>query len=115
MVPEPSARVPLVKVIVPVTPLGTVAAIVTEPPNVLGLGDAPTVTIGVALLTTWVTTFEVSEPNVAVMLCEPKSRVDVVNVAVVPDIVPVPMLVAPSKKVTIPVLPEGKVTVKVTD
>jgi hypothetical protein len=32
MVPEPSVRVPLVKVIVPVTPAGTVAVIVTESP-----------------------------------------------------------------------------------
>ena len=32
MVPEPSARPPLVKVIVPVTPVGTVAVIVTESP-----------------------------------------------------------------------------------
>ena len=32
MVPEPSVTVPLVKVIVPVTPVGTVAVIVTESP-----------------------------------------------------------------------------------
>jgi hypothetical protein len=32
MVPEPSVRVPLVKVIVPVTPAGTVAVIVTGSP-----------------------------------------------------------------------------------
>ena len=32
MVPEPSVRPPLVKVIVPVTPAGTVAVIVTESP-----------------------------------------------------------------------------------
>ena len=32
MVPEPSVTVPLVKVIVPVTPDGTVAVIVTESP-----------------------------------------------------------------------------------
>ena len=32
MVPEPSVSVPLVKVIVPVTPDGTVAVIVTESP-----------------------------------------------------------------------------------
>ena len=31
-VPEPSARVPLVKMIEPVTPTGTVAVIVTESP-----------------------------------------------------------------------------------
>ena len=51
MVPEPRVRVPLVKVIVPVTPAGTVAAIVTESPYVLG-PDVFTVTVGLALLTT---------------------------------------------------------------
>ena len=53
--------------------------------------------------------------KVAVILCEPASRVEVVNVAVVPEIVPEPILVVPSKNVTVPVLPEGKVAVKVTD
>jgi hypothetical protein len=51
MIPEPSGSPPLVKVIVPVAPVGTEAVIVTEPPKVLGLGDEATVTVGVALLT----------------------------------------------------------------
>ena len=51
IVPEPRARVPLVNVMVPVTPAGTDAVIVTEPPNVLG-PEVVTVTVGVALLTT---------------------------------------------------------------
>ena len=68
MVPEPSASVPLVKVTVPVTPAGTDAVIVTEPPKVLGLGVVVTVTVGVALLTTWTTTFETSELYCAVIL-----------------------------------------------
>lgn len=115
MVPEPRVTAPLVKVMVPVAPAGTVAVIVTEPPKVLGLGDDVTVTVGVALLTTWTSTFEVSELNCAVILCEPARRLEVVNVAVVPEITPVPMLVVPSNKVTDPVLLGGKVTVKVTD
>jgi hypothetical protein len=52
MIPEPSGSAPLVKVIVPVTPVGTEAVIVTESPNVLGFGDEVTVTVGVVLLTT---------------------------------------------------------------
>ena len=38
-----------------------------------------------------------------------------VNVAVVPVIVPVPSVVVPSLKVTVPVTPAGTVAVKVTD
>jgi hypothetical protein len=38
-----------------------------------------------------------------------------VNVAVVPLIVPVPSVVVPSLKVTVPVTPAGTVAVKVTD
>jgi hypothetical protein len=51
MVPEPREVVPLVKLTVPVTPEGTDAVIVTEPPYVLG-PEVVTVTVGVALLTT---------------------------------------------------------------
>jgi hypothetical protein len=61
IVPEPRESEPLVKAIVPVTPEGTDAVIVTEPPNVLGFGDDDTVTVVVALLTTWTTTLDVSE------------------------------------------------------
>jgi hypothetical protein len=41
--------------------------------------------------------------------------VEVANVAVPLLIVPVPRLVEPSRKVTVPVAPAGKVAVKVTD
>lgn len=51
IVPEPSERVPLVKVTVPVTPAGTVAVIVTGSPKVLG-PEVFTLTVVDALLTT---------------------------------------------------------------
>jgi hypothetical protein len=51
IVPEPSDSEPLLNDIVPVTPLGTVAVIVTDPPYVLG-PEVVTVTVGVALFTT---------------------------------------------------------------
>jgi len=53
--------------------------------------------------------------NFAVILCEPTSIVDVANVAALPEITPVPMLLAPSLNVTVPVFPDGRVAVKVTD
>ena len=115
MVPEPRESVPLVKVIVPVTPEGTDAVIVTEPPKVLGLGVVVTVTVGVALLTTWTTTFDVSELYCAVMLCAPAARLEVENTATPLTIALAPMLVPPSKKVTLPVLLASTVAVKVTD
>jgi hypothetical protein len=49
--PEPSATPPLVNAMVPVVPIGTLAMIVTELPNMFG-PDAVTVTTGVPLLTT---------------------------------------------------------------
>ena len=52
IIPEPRGNPPLVKLIVPVAPVGTEAVIVTESPKVLGFGDEVTVTVGVALLTT---------------------------------------------------------------
>jgi hypothetical protein len=98
----------------PVGPTGTEAVIVTGWPRVLEPGVL-TVIVGVALLTTWTSTSEVSELNFAVILCDPTRSVEVVNVAVVPEITPVPMVVEPSRNLTVPVLPEGKVAVKVTD
>src|SRR5271154_6287225 len=79
IVPEPRASPPLVKVIVPVTPAGTDAVMVTVPPNVLG-PDVVTVTVGVALLTIWTSTADVSEAYCAVILCKPAKRLDVVKV-----------------------------------
>lgn len=115
MVPEPRASVPLVKVTVPVTPAGTDAVIVTEPPKVLGLGEVDTATVVVALLTTWTTTFDVSELYCAVTLCAPTARLEVENTATPLTIALAPMLVPPSKKVTLPVLLGSTVAVKVTD
>jgi hypothetical protein len=115
IVPEPRESVPLVKVIVPVTPEGTDAVIVTEPPNVLGLGVVDTVTVVVALLTTWTTTLDVSVLYCAVILCPPAASVEVVNTAAPPEIAAEPMVVAPSRKVTVPVLLGSTVAVKVTD
>ncbi len=54
---------------------------------------------------------------VAVILCDPVVNADVVKVAVVPFNVPDPILVVPSKNVTVPVgVPEAvdTVAVKVT-
>ena len=56
-----------------------------------------------------------SEPNVAVILCEPTMSEEVVNVAVKPKIGALPILVVPSKKLTVPLLLVGRVAVKVTD
>ena len=49
-----------------------------------------------------------------VMLCDPTERLEVVRVAVVPEITTVPMLFVPSKKLIVPVLPAGTVVVNVT-
>jgi hypothetical protein len=114
IVPMPSASVPLVKLMVPVTPLGTDAVIVTVSPKVLG-PDVVTVTVGVALLTTWASTAEVEELYCAVMLCVPTDRPEVVNVATEPEISPAPITVVPSRKLTFPVLLGGTVAEKVTD
>ena len=115
MIPEPRGSVPLVKVIVPLAPLGTEAVIVTESPKVLGFGDEVTVTVGVVLLTTWTTTLDVSELYCAVILWPPTASVEVVNTATPPEIALEPMLVGPSRKVTVPVLLGSTVAVKVTD
>jgi hypothetical protein len=114
MVPLPSVTPPLVMVMVPVGPTGTEAVMVTVWPKMLE-PDVLAVTAGVALLTTWTSAFEVSEANFAVIVCEPTRSVEVVSVAALPEIAPVPMVVEPSRKVTSPVLPEGKVAVKVID
>ena len=77
--------------------------------------EVVTLTAGVALFTTWTRTAELVELYCAVILCEPTERLDVVNVAVVPDMTPLPMLVEPSKKTIVPVFPVGTVPVKATD
>lgn len=57
---------------------------------------------------------DVLELYCAVMLCDPAVRLEVVIVAVVLEIVLLPMFVDPSKKVIVPVLPVATVAVKVT-
>jgi hypothetical protein len=57
---------------------------------------------------------EVLEAYCAVMLCEPAKRVEVVNVAVLPESELVPMGPAPSKNVTVPVALVATVAVKAT-
>ena len=47
------------------------------------------------------------------MECEPGVSVDVENVALLPEMVEVPMMVAPSKNWTVPVPPGDGVAVKV--
>lgn len=58
---------------------------------------------------------DVLELYCAVMLCEPKARLEVVKVTVGPLITVVPITVAPSRKVTDPVLLDPSVAVKATD
>jgi hypothetical protein len=104
---------------VPVTPEGTVAVMVTLLPHVLG-PEVVTVTVGVALLTTWVRFADavllfVSPPYCAVMALLPRGSEDVVTVARPPLIVPVPSGVAPFINETLPVTPLGNVAVNVTD
>jgi len=53
IVPEPRVTPPLVTVTVPVVPMGRVVVMVTGLPTVLEPGVV-TVTVGVALLTVWV-------------------------------------------------------------
>jgi len=65
-------------------------------------------------LTTWIRMVDVLELYCAVMLCDPAVRLEVVIVAVVLEIVLLPMFVDPSKKVIVPVLPVATVAVKVT-
>jgi hypothetical protein len=114
IVPDPRLSDPLLKEIVPVTPLGTTAVTVTLPPYVLG-PEVVTVTVGVALFTTCATMLEVSVPNCEVILCVPTVRLEVVRLAVAPEIVIVPIFVVPSKNDTVPDFPLGKLVVKVTD
>ena len=70
--------------------------------------------MGVAFLTTWTSIGEVLELYCAVMLCDPAVRLEVVIVAVAPEIILLPILVDPSKKVIVPVLPVATAPVKVT-
>jgi hypothetical protein len=55
------------------------------------------------------------ELNCAVILCEPTERLEVVNVTVGPLTTVVPMTFPPSRKDTVPFLPDPNVAVNVTD
>ena len=72
-----------------------------------------------AAFTTWINTGDVlplllvHPLNTAVILCEPTAKVDIVNVAVVPDNVAVPIFTVPSKNVTVPVVVHATETVAV--
>ena len=87
----------------------------------LGLVALASVVELLAWFTVWLTALLVlpvkllSPPYTAVMLWLPPVRAAVLNVAVVPLIVPVPSVVVPSLKVTVPVAPLVTVTVKVTE
>ena len=58
---------------------------------------------------------ELLELYCAVMLCVAAKRLDVVNVAIPPEMTPLPILFTPSKKLIVPVFPLATVAVKVTD
>src|SRR4051812_1801716 len=116
--PEPSDCAPLVKLMVPVTPEGTVAVMVTLSPNTLG-PLVETVTVGVALLTTWFRFADAvllfaSPLYSAVMVLLPRASEEALMVATPPEIVAAPSETPPFAKVTVPVTLPGKVAVKVT-
>ena len=87
----------------------------------LGLAELASVVVVPAWFTVWLTALLVlpvkllSPPYTAVMLWLPPVRAAVLNVAVVPLIVPEPSVVVPSLKVTVPVAPLVTVAVKVTE
>jgi hypothetical protein len=114
-VPVPSVVDPSRNVTVPVgvpapgDTTATVAVNVTDCPNTDGLADEVRVVVVFALLTVWVRTALVlpekleSPLYLAVIEWDPTASVDVANVATPPDSVPVPRVVVPSRKVTVPV------------
>jgi hypothetical protein len=121
IVPVPRAVAPSKKVIVPVTPAGTVAVKVTTWLTLDGFSDEVNETPGDALLTVCVVLpvagpLFVSPPKVAVIGSLPTGRVVVVivTVPVVGLIVPLPTGFPPLVMVTVPVVPGGKVVVIVT-
>lgn len=111
----PSAVVPSVKLTVPViVPLAepfTVAVRTSPVPAMPVVGAATSAVVVGARLTTCTMGDDVPEPlfgsprYAAEMACEPTAREEVANVAVplVPEIVPEPILVDPSRKFTVPV------------
>jgi hypothetical protein len=97
----------------------TVAVKVTDWPDVDGLMELANA-VEVLALTTWLTAPDVLvarfvvPPYEAVIECVPTDRVDVDRVATPELSVPVPIELAPSRKVTVPVgVPAADVTVAV--
>lgn len=114
----PALSVPVPRVVVPsrnaTVPVGvptavTVAVKVTVCPAVEGFSEEATAVVVGRPTTVCVSAAEVLPANVAspeyfaVIECEPAVSVEVVNVACPTLRVPVPMLVAPSKNVAVPV------------
>ena len=109
-------------VIVPVpVVLARVAVSIVEFPYDSVVGFAATVVVLAAGCTVTTTTplaeptKFVSPPYSAVMLCVPPVRVVVAKVATPLAIVPVPIVVPPSLKLTVPVAAVGTVAVKVVE
>jgi len=123
IVPVPSVVLPSRNVTVPVAVEGeTVAVNVTAEPYVDGFNDDATVMVVLTLFTVCVNTDDVlllsfvSPPYEAVIECDPTVSVDVLYVAFPLLTVPVPNVVLPSLKVTVPVASEGEsVAVNVTE
>jgi hypothetical protein len=118
-VPEPRAVPPLVIVIVPVVPGGTVAVIVTGLPYVLD-PEVVTTTVGVALLTIWVRVAVavlslVSPLYVAVIVLDPNGSVEVLTEVTPFTNTDVPRTTDPLVKVTVPAVLDGRDAVKTTD
>src|SRR5689334_6842520 len=122
-VPVPSVVAPSLNVTVPVAAEGeTVAVNVTGTPAPAGFSDEVSEVVVAAWLTVCATAAEVlaalllSPPYTAVCECVPTVSVVVEKLAVPPATVPVPIVVAPSLNVTVPVAFEGvTVAVSVTD
>lgn len=122
-VPVPSDWLPSMNVTIPVAVFGTTVAVnVTDVPNVEGFGDALTDVVLLALVTTCDNAADVLEeslaspPYTAVIECVPPVSAEVLNVACPLPNVPVPRVVEPSLKVTVPVAVLGvTVAVNMTD
>jgi hypothetical protein len=121
-VPVPIPAPPSENVTVPVgvpDPLLTVAVNVTDAPNDDGFSEEVTLVLVGIPLTTWLSAVEVLGSKVAspwyaaVIECVPETNAEVEREACPAFSVPLPMDVAPSKKITVPVGDPVPVTVAV--
>ena len=118
--PVPRIVAPSRKVIVPVTPAGTVAVKVTGWLTIDGLRDEVMAIVGVTFPTVSIVAPEVtgllfvSPDVVAVIGSVPIGREGTVIVATPPTMGAVPIGVVPLENVTVPVTPGGTVSVIVT-